>query len=161
MTMNETDVLRMFLARRENYAVNSVIPIQGRVYQVSMNGESYRAVVLLTSFDFFEKRYHIAKEVPTLVICYDHNSVLPVPVLSLRMGNLAQSYELPEAIYDIEEQRKGRIGSRVLLGMYLSGVKKAQTIVNNLPPTTRKRYLAKVKALGKRTRGKPVGRISK
>ncbi len=156
--MKETDVLRMFLARRENYAVSHVTYLQGRVYSVTMQGVNYRAVVLCSSFEFFEKRYHIAQEVPNLIICFEHTTVVPVKVLSLRLGNLAQPYELPEAIYDLEQQRKRKLGSQVLLGMYISGIKRAQTLVNALPPTTRKRYLDKVEALGKRKRGKPVGR---
>ncbi len=156
--MKEVDVLRMFLARRDNYGVSSVKHVQGRVYSVVMGGEHYQAVVLTSSFDFYEKRYHIAKDVPNLVICYVHDTVIPVKALSVQVGNLAQPYELPESITDIEQQRKGKIGSQVLLGMYKSGMRRAQIIVKELPPTTRKRYLDKAKALDKRKRGKPVAR---
>jgi hypothetical protein len=91
-------------------------------------------------------------------IQHGHTTVLPVAVLSLRAGNFARPYELPESIVDVEAQRKSKTGSQVLLGMYLCGMKSAQTLVNtSLPPTTRRRYLARAQALGKRTRGKPVG----
>jgi hypothetical protein len=129
-----------------------------------MKNEHYNAVVLVSSFDFYEKRYHIAENVPTLVICYEHNTVLPVPVLSLRAGNFAKSYELPDEIKigEIETQRYSKTGSKVLLGMYISGMRWAQTYINeDLPATTRKRYLARAKALAKRPRGKPVGKIAK
>src|SRR5579859_2182037 len=158
-TLNELDVLRMLLARRENYAITSVTALQGRLYHVVMRGEPYMAVLLCSSFDFLRKRYHIAKDVPTLVICFEHTTVLPVKVLSLRAGNLAQPYELPEHIHDLESQRKGKIGSQVLLGMYLAGMRSAQQMVNDFPPTTRARYLEKARALGKRARGKPVGNL--
>lgn len=157
--MKETDVLRMLLARRENYGVSSIAPVLGRVYSIVMNGEHYNAVVLVNSFDFYEKRYHISQNVPTLVVCHIHDTVLPVPCLSLRVGNFANTYELPESIYDIEAQRRGKIGSQVLLGMYICGLRSAQTLVNSLPPTTRTRYLEKVNRLGKRRRGKPVNKI--
>src|SRR5579859_3917705 len=155
--MNELDVLRMLLARRENYAITSVTALQGRLYHVVMRGEPYMAVILCSSFDFLRKRYHIAKDVPTLVICFEHTTVLPVKVLSMRAGNLAEPYELPQEITDLKRQRRGKLGSQVLLGMYISGMKMAQTIINDLPDTTRKRYLKKVEALGKRKRGRPVG----
>jgi hypothetical protein len=158
MPMTENDVLRLFLARRENYAVTHISHLQGRVYNVVMNSKHYNAVVLASSFEYYEKRYHIAMNVPTLVICYEHTTVLPVAVLSLRAGNFAQPYELPETITDVVAQRSSKIGSQVLLGQYICGVKAAQNVVNNhLPPTTRKRYQERAKALGKRKRGKPVG----
>ena len=157
MQLVERDVLRMFLARRENYAVTTLLPIQGRMYTVVMGGETYRMVVLLSSFQFYEKRYHIARHMPTLVVCFEHDTVLPVATLSMRIGNFAKPYELPEGITDIAAQRHTKRGSRCVLGMYISGLRTAQTLVNELPPTTRKRYLEKVKALGKRTKGKPVG----
>ncbi len=155
--MTEKDILRMFLARRENYAVSRILPMRGHLYTVAMGEETYTMVVLLSSFQFYEKRYHIAQRVPSLVVCFDHDTVVPVTVLSLRAGNLAKPYELPEGVTDVAAQRFSKRGSRCLLGMYLSGVRTAQVIVNGLPPTTRKRYLEKVKALGKRKKGKPVG----
>ena len=155
--MKELDVLRMFVARTDNYAVSHLSFLHGRLYQVTMQGESYTAVVLISSFAYYEKRYHIAKRRPTLVICFEHTTVLPVKVLSMRAGNLAEPYELPQEITDLERQRRGKLGSQVLLGMYISGMKVAQTIINDLPDTTRKRYLKKVEALGKRKRGRPVG----
>lgn len=155
--MREIDVFRMFVARTDNYAVSSITFLHGRMYQITMAGEDYTVVVLLSSFEYYEKRYHIARRRPTLVICFEHNTVLPVKVLSMRAGNLAEPYELPQEITSIESQRYSKLGSQVLLGMYISGMKIAQTIINDLPDTTRKRYLRKVEALGKRKRGRPVG----
>jgi hypothetical protein len=57
---------------------------------------------------------------------------------------------------DVKSQRFGKTGSRVLLGMYISGVKYAQELVNGLRPTTKARYLQKAKDLSRRKRGRPV-----
>src|SRR5690349_12416944 len=103
--MRETDVLRMFLARAENYEVKSIKHTRGRAYLVEMKGKIHNAVVLLNSFQYYELQYHIAKVKPDLVICYRHDSVLPIPVLSIRVGNYAAAYELPEDIEDVEAQR--------------------------------------------------------
>lgn len=160
--MIEKDVLALLMARRENYAITHIAHQKGRAYTVIMAGVQYHAVVLVSSFEYYEKRYHIAKSVPSLVICYEHNTVLPIPVLSLRAGNLAEPYELPETINNIAAQRFTKTGSRVLLGQYMCGVKDAQSYINNeLPTTTRKRYLTRAKELAKRKRGKPVGHIKK
>jgi hypothetical protein len=154
--MRETDVLRMFLARADNYAVTAIRHTRGRAYSVVMEGTHYNAVVLSHSFDYYALQYHIARHRPDLVVCYVHDSVLPIPVLSMRVGNLAEAYDLPEDIEDVEAQRCSRTGSRVLLGMYISGLRRAQDIIKDLKPTTRKRYLQKAKELGKRRRGRPV-----
>lgn len=162
MLMTEKDVLQLFMARRENYGVTHISHRRGRVHSVQMNGKHYKAVVLINSFQFYELRYHISKDMPTLVICYEHNTVLAVPVLSLRAGNFADPLDLPEAITDVVAQRFSKTGSQVLLGMYICGMTAAQSIINNsLPATTRKRYQARAKELATRRRGKPVGDIAK
>ena len=157
--MNERDVVGLLLARRDNYEVSSMKPFHGNIYTVTMQGKDYIAVVLLTSFEYYEKRYHLAKVLPSLVVCFEHNTVLPIPVLSLRAGNLAKPYELPLSIEikDLEVKRRSKLAHKVLLGMYMSGMKAAQGIVKALPETTRRRYTSEIKALGKRGRGRPVG----
>jgi hypothetical protein len=159
--MTETDVLYLFLARVDNYGVTNVAHIRGRAYSVTMNGRTYNAVVLPNSFSFYEKRYHLAKSRPDLVICFQHDSCLPVPVLSMKAGRLAQKYDLPSGITDVERQRhRSKVGSRVLLGMYLCGMREAQELVNKFEPTTRKRYMQRAKDLGKRRPGRPVNSIA-
>ena len=156
--MKESDVLRMFLARADNYEVTSIKHSRGRAYSIVMEGKTHNAVVLLNSFQYYELQYHIAKVKPDLVICYRHDTVLPIPVLSMRASNLAKAYELPEEIKDIEEQRHSKTGARVILGMYISGLKRAKDIIHDkdFPKSTRNRYLQKAKDLGKRRRGRPV-----
>lgn len=156
--MKESDVLRMFLARADNYAVTNIRHTRGRAYSVEMGGKTHNAVVLLNSFQYYELQYHIAKVKPTLVICYRHDSVLPVEVLSMRAGNFAESYDLPEEIEDLEGQRHSKTGARVLLGMYISGMRRAQDIIHDkdFPKSTRNRYLQRARELGRRSRGRPV-----
>lgn len=155
--MKESDVLRLFLARRDNYAVTRMEFLKGRLYQIEMGKQQYTGVIITTSFEYYERRYHILKDPPTLVICFIHNTVLPVACLSLQKGNFARPYELPEQITDIDHQRASKTGSRVLLGMYLSGMRHAQELISELPSTTRRRYLQRASDLGKRRRGRPVG----
>src|SRR5436190_22462048 len=155
--MTETDVLYLFLARVDNYGVTNVAHIRGRAYSVTMNGERYNAVVLSNSFAFYEKRYHLARSRPDLVICFQHDTALPVPVLSMKAGRLAQKYDLPGGITNVEKQRhRSKVGSQVLLGMYLCGMREAQDLVNKFEHRTRKRYIQRAKDLGKRRRGRPV-----
>lgn len=157
--MNETDVIRLLLARRENYEITHVAHLKGRIYRVVMGNNHYNAVVVVSSFEYYQRRYHLAKELPTLCLCFVHDTVIPLPCLSLVKGNLALAYELPEKITNVETQRTSRTGSQVLLGMYLSGVRVAQDLIDDLPATTRKRYLKRVESLGKRARGRPVSTL--
>lgn len=156
--MKELDVLRLLLARRDNYSIAGIEHFQGRIYTLTMAGEYHRAVVLSRSFEYYERRYHLAEQPPTLIVCFAHDTVVPVTVLSLRAGHLANPYELPAAIRDVASQRFGKVGSQVLIGQYISGVRTAQEYVGQLPDTTRKRYLLRVRELGRRKRGKPVGK---
>jgi len=154
--MKQIEILRMLEARADNYSVKDISHIRGRAYSIVIAGKQYNAVVLFTSFQYYELRYHLAKVKPNFVICYQHNTVLPIPVLSLKAGRLAEPYDLPDEIDDVKSQRFGKTGSRVLLGMYISGVKYAQELVNGLRPTTKARYLQKAKDLSRRKRGRPV-----
>lgn len=158
--MNELDVLRLLLARRENYGISEISHISGRAYSLVMNGKMYNAVILPHSFDFYQMRYHIAKNVPTLVVCEAHDTVIPVTCLSLKSGRIALPYDLPAQITNVEAQRhRSKTGSQVLLGMYLCGLKSAQVLVNNFPARSRRRYLERAKELGKRRPGRPVETI--
>jgi hypothetical protein len=155
--MKELDVLHAITARADNYAISSMQLLRGRLWSLVMGGEYYHAVVLVHSFDYYQLRYHLAQRRPTLIVCYVHDTVVPLPVLSTRMGNFARAYELPEEIEDIRRQRKSRTGARVFMGMYISGIRLAQEMLKEFPDSTRNRYLRKIEDLGRRTRGKPVG----
>jgi hypothetical protein len=155
--MTEVEVFRLLLARRDNYGISEIAHISGRAYSLVMSGKRYTAVVLPNSFSFYELRYHIAKHVPDLIICFEHTTVVAVYCLSLKSGRIALPYDLPVQITNVVAQRhKSKTGSQVLLGMYLCGVRSAQKIVNELPPRTRRRYIERARLLGKRRPGRPV-----
>jgi hypothetical protein len=155
--MNETQVLRLFLARMDNYGVSDIWHIRGRLYAIVMNDQYYNAVVLVNSYAYYEDRYHIAsKNKPTLVICYEHDTVLPIPALSMRYGNYAKPYDLPEGIDDIVTQRHTRLGSKVFVGMYIVGIRLAQSMMKDFPKATRSRYKHRIEALNRRKQGSQV-----
>ncbi|SRR6266571_2041462 len=161
--MNELDVFRLLLARRDNYGISEIAHISGRAYSVIMAGRHYNAVVVPSSFDFYELRYHLAKHVPDLVICFQHDTVLAVSCLSMKSGRIAEPYDLPSGITDPERQRhRSKIGSQVLLGMYLCGMREAQAIIHHkdFPPRSRRRYIERARLLGKRPRGRPVNSLA-
>lgn len=156
LSKQEANILRSLEAKSDHYEVAGIQHIRGRVYTVTMKGEHYKAVVLSSSYLYYELQYHIARQKPEMIICHAHDTVVPIPVVSMKTGKIMQKYELPEEVTDIEEQRFTKTGCRVLLGMYLSGVRYAQDLVKTLPDTTKARYLQKAKDLSHRRRGRPV-----
>jgi hypothetical protein len=155
--MTEVDVFRLLLASRDNYGISEIAHISGRAYSLVMNGRIYTAVVLSDSFEFYERRYHIARHVPSLIICFEYTTVVAVYCLSLKSGRIALPYDLPVQITNVVAQRhRSKTGSQVLLGMYLCGMRSAQKIVNDLPPRSRRRYIERARLLGKRRPGRPV-----
>jgi hypothetical protein len=162
LSKKETEVFSLLLARRDTYGISEIQHVTGRIYSIVMKNTSYIAVILPTSFDFYQLRYHITKQIPDLIICFRHDTVVPIACLSLKTGYyMADPYDLPAQITDVERQRhRSKIGSQVLLGMYLCGMTEGQKLVNALPPTTRKRYMRKAKELGKKQRGRPVNSTS-
>lgn len=160
---DENQVLNTLLARRDNYDLTDIAHSTGRYYDVVLKGKRHIAVVLVSSFEFYSKRYHLADILPTLCICMVHDTVLPIDCLSLRQSNHAKPYELPKTVTDVRKQRHGKTGSQVLLGMYILGMRSAQDIIfdKSFPATSRKRYLRKAKVLQRRPRGKPVGHKKK
>jgi len=159
--MTELEVFHLLLARRDNYDISEIAHVSGKVYSLIMAGKTYTAIIVTNSFDFYQLRYHIAKQVPTMVICFTHDTVVPITCLSLKAGRIAMPYELPAQITNVIAQRhRSKIGSQVLLGMYLCGMREAQKLVNSFKPTTRKRYLQRARELSKRRPGHPVDTIA-
>jgi len=157
--MNEMEVFGLLLARRDNYHVDEIHHISGRAYSITIAGRTYRAIIVTRSFDFYEMRYHLGKRVPDLIICYQHDTVVPIAALSLKASRIANPYELPAHITNVEQQRHhSKVGSQVLLGMYLCGMRDAQKIIHHkdFPPRTRRRYLQRARELGRRKPGRPV-----
>src|SRR5271169_1913947 len=133
-TKDESIVLNALIARRENYGISHISHTTGRYYDVVMQGKRYNAVVLFSSFEFYTRRYHLADVQPNLCVCMVHDTVLPIPVQSMLKSNRAEPYDLPEAIVDIDKQRKGKTGNQVLVGQYILGVHHAVDFVERLKP---------------------------
>jgi hypothetical protein len=116
----------------------------------------YTAVILAASFDYWRKRYHLAANPPSLVICYEHTSCLNVPVLSLHDGTLYAPCHFPTWFRDYGKDRVTHKGKQCLLGALLSGVGSAFDALDHLPRSTQYRYQNDLKMLRRRRKGRPV-----
>ena len=155
--MNEQEVLGMLIARKKNYGITEISHVSGRAYSVVMNGRRYNAIIVVAAFEYYEFRYHLAKNVPNLVVCSVHDTVVPVGVLSLKDGRVGNPFDLPAQIRNVVLQRhRSKTGSQCLLGMYLSGMREAPDMIARLPKASKNRYLARARELSKRRPGRPV-----
>jgi hypothetical protein len=127
------------------------------IVSASLDGkqQQFRAIILARSSDYWTKRYHLAKPRPTLTLCYEHDTCINLPVLSLHDGVLFAPCRFP-GWFTGYEQRTSERGARVYLGALLSGVGSAHELLDHLPRSTKYRYEVKMAQHRKRARGKPV-----
>lgn len=87
-----------------------------------------------------------------LVICWQHNSCLPVPCLALNEGYCYDRYELPHG-FSLKAPFTKR-SSSIFLGALLAGRQEAYEELARMPRATRARYMARVQEAVVR-RGRP------
>ncbi len=157
--MSRQDVHNLLLAQLKSLELQVVTVHSQFLWSVEIadQGEhkTYTAVILPSSFDYWRRRYHLAKHPPTLVICYEHDSCLNLPVLSLHDGYLYAPCHFPHWFGDYEA-RATRRGKQIFLGALLSGVGSAFAALDRLPRSTRYRYHNDLKLLRRKKRGRPV-----
>jgi hypothetical protein len=117
---------------------------------VTRQGKQQYVLILVRSSEFWTKRVHLSPVRPSLLIVWNHDSCLPVDVISLKTGVLSPAYSNQSI------QKRSRCTSNILLGMLMCGMQSAYDMLEQLPESSKFRYLARVKALTKRPRGRPL-----
>jgi len=157
--LNRQDTHNLLLAQLNSLELK-VIAVSSRwLWEVELPDEdgrkTYMAVILPTSFDWWRKRYHLAKHKPTLIICYEHTTCINVPVLALHDGYLYAPCHFPPWFHDYAD-RTTQKGKQVFIGALLSGVASAFDALDKLPRSTQYRYRNDLKSLRRKKRGRPV-----
>jgi hypothetical protein len=123
-------------------------------FTLVLRGQAYRTLFLVRSSDYWFKRVHKTVEksglLPDLLITWEHDSCCPVAVLALRTGDWHPAYSSSVVI------RRNRYTARIIVGQLLCGLQAAYENLEQYPEATKYRYLAKVAALSKRERGRPL-----
>lgn len=156
MLLERLPVTQLLLAQASALNIRIEAVGKGRCIGLCIGTEHYHAWLCNRSSDYWTARVSLL-DTPgrvNLVVCETHDSVLPIRVLSLDSGTLYGALK-PPAWY-APEKRGTRSGSTVFLGQLLSGVAEAYTTLDTLPESTRYRYLARVKAILRGKRGRPV-----
>jgi hypothetical protein len=122
--------------------------------EVEITGQSYRALVLSHSSEFWIQRIHLHRTRPDLVICFTHDTCIPCAALDLSEGFMYEACELPH--WYAPEKRFTARGHMVLLGQLLSGVEAGFQQLEQLPRSTRYRYLARMKRFMQNRAGRPL-----
>ena len=158
MTTPGRDALvTLLLQQKSPMGVERIEPLStGGAYAFTLvlRGHAYHALFLVRSSDYWEKRVHITIEQsgqpPDLLICWEHDSCCPIAVLALRTG------EWTPALQSRAVDRRNRYTSRIIIGRLLCGLQAAFDELETYPIAVKYRYLAKVTALSKRERGRPL-----
>jgi hypothetical protein len=110
------------------------------VVQESRTGTQYTAMVLPTSFDFYEYRLNSGKRRVDLLIVQRHNAVVPLRVLSLSQVTSYAPLDVPP-IERTERQRRNHEESRLLVSKLLLNFESAWDELSRMSVRTQHRYL--------------------
>lgn len=159
-SLTRETVLHHFLLQQSHFSsVASVrFATRGLALALDYQGRHLRAVVLVKSSDYWEYRLHLASNRPGLIVCHRHDSLVPLPVLSLEDGREYQAEDLPKKYEQLAQARDehSRHAAKVLLGALLCGVKEAHDLLLAMPESTRRKYELKMHTYQRRQRGRPL-----
>ncbi len=118
------------------------------------------AIVLSTTFDFYEYRLHCStpsrKTFPEILIVQEHNAVAPLPVLSLKEGRLYDPGVVAQGWKEREQRiRRNRAESYMFCSRLLLSEREALIELKAMKPRTRQWYEAKLRTYLTRKRGRP------
>ncbi len=120
--------------------------------------QTVRGMVLVRSSEFWHYRLHLARFPLDLIVCYRHDTVLPVTVVEIETGKHYTPHEYPHQFTSYEDAYKARsqTGRLTIVGGLLCGVQRAYDLVATLPESTRRKYENSAHAFQKRRRGRQL-----
>ncbi len=141
----------MLMQQADNLDITAIAPTGSpSSFHITRYGRQHYGLVLVRSSDYWTKRIHLARMRPDLLIVWTHDSCVPVEVLSLKTGVLSPAYGGPAVT------KRNRYTASVMIGQLMCGLQSAFDTLETLPEATKYRYLARVKELTKRPRGRPL-----
>ena len=153
-------VLHHFLLQQSHFSsVASVrFSARGTALIVEYQGKQIPAIVLVRSSDYWEHRLHLTPNLCGLLIVHRHDSLVPLPVLSLEDGHEYAAEDLPKKYEKLSAARDehSRHAAKVMLGALLCGVKEAHDLLLSMPESTRRKYELKMHTYQRRQRGRPL-----
>jgi hypothetical protein len=164
-TLDRETVLKHFLVQLAHFAVVKQVALTGHgtAFSALLNGKPVHGVTLVRSSDFWKYRLHLRSKQQSpvgLVVCYRHDSVVPVHVLALEDGRDYEPEDLPGKYSSLDAviAEHSRHAAKVMLGALLCGLKSAHDALGDedMPESTRRKYEAKMHMYQRRRQGRPL-----
>lgn len=142
---------------------------RGSAFTCAYKGSAAHGIVLVRSSDFWEYRLHLPGKQsapPTLVVCYRHDTVVPVPVIELETGHQYKAHEFPRQFTSFEEahQARTRAGRLTIVGGLLCGMQAAYDLLAALradeKESTARKYESGAHRYQKRRPGRQVATVA-
>jgi len=113
---------------------------------------------LTRSSEYWSYRLHLQRTTPGLIVCYRHESVVPVHMLALEDGRDYDPEDLPGKYATLEavKAEHSRYAAKLFLGALLCGKKTAHDLLLKMPESTRRRYEYRMHTYQRRARGRPL-----
>jgi hypothetical protein len=160
-TLERDTVFKSFWTQLSHFPHVRQIALSGHglAFSALLNGNTVRGVALVRSSDYWEYRLHLRRQSPIgLVVCYRHDSVVPVHVLALEDGRDYEPEDLPGKYSSLDAviAERSRYAAKVFLGALMCGKKAAHDQLLAMHESTRRKYEAKMHHYQRRERGRPL-----
>jgi hypothetical protein len=141
-------------AARLNFAVERILPNYRYIVQDLLKGGTYTAMVLRSSFDFYEFRLNRGKRRVDMLIVERHNAVVPVRVVSLTQIKDYPPLDVPE-IARPKAKRRNAEEVNLLLSKLILNFESAEEEISKMDPRTQQRYYKRKQAYLNARIGRP------
>ncbi len=135
---------------------------RGTGFVATYASQTTRGLCLARSSDFWHYRLHLARSPLDLVVCYRHDTILPITVVEIETGKHYTPHEYPNQFTSYEEayQARTQAGRLTIVGGLLCGVQRAYDLVAALPESTRRKYENSAHDFQKRRPGRQLASTS-
>jgi hypothetical protein len=136
------------------FSIVKAFPNYRYIVKDESRGKELTALVLFSSWDYYEYRINRGKKRVDLLIVQHHNAVVPLPLICLESGKEYRPGVEPEATRP-NAKRPNTDEVRVLVSKLILGVDGIDEQLQKMPPRTRQRYLQRCSTYKQPRIGRP------
>ena len=126
-------------ALRLGFTVEQTLRNYRYVVRDTRTDTQYTAMILPSSFDYYEYRLNRGKRRVSLLIVQRHNAVVPLPVVSLSQVYLFEPLEVP-TLHRAESKRRNHEEAMLLLSKLIMNFESAWEELGRMSERSRQRY---------------------
>ena len=125
------------------------------LFVIHDNGREYRALILPTTFDYYEYRLNVGKVRVDMLIVERHNAVVPITVTSLQDVTTWEPLAAPDLGRE-SRAKNNKDDAHLLLSKYILNFEGAYEELARMNPRSRRRYNQRRAQYLKKKRGRPL-----